>query len=129
MKLPVTLAIGVDLIQITRIEALLAKPRGSRFLQRVLHSSERSYCATMAGQNRIRYVAGCWATKEAIYKTLPSIQQQKFTFNEWYRYLENGIPAIGSDTRSDDRFQLSISHDGDFLVATVLRQQIIELDK
>lgn len=122
-----TLAIGVDLIQIKRIEAILAKPRGSRFLERVLHSSEQAHFASLSGQSRVRYVAGCWATKEAIYKTLSSIEQRKFTFNEWYRYLENGIPVIGSEAPSDNQFQLSISHDGDFLVATVLRQRLIEL--
>lgn len=127
MKLPITLAVGVDLVKILRIEALLAKPRGPRFLQRVLHSSERVLLPSLSNENRARYVSGCWATKEAVYKTLPTVKQRKFTFCEWYRYLKDGIPCVGSDMLTDEEFKLSISHDDGLLIATVLRQRIVEI--
>lgn len=126
MKLPITRALGVDLIKVLRIGTLLSKPIGYRFLQRVLHPSEICHIESLSEDNRVLYVAGCWATKEAIFKSLNSIDQRSFAFNKWYRYLENGRPLIGCDKPTLDEFQLSISHDGGFVLATVVRQEIVE---
>ncbi|WPK24875.1 hypothetical protein PUMCH_002172 [Australozyma saopauloensis] len=127
MKIPITRAIGVDLIRVDRIAALLAKPSGTRFLQRVLHPSERSAASKLNAQNCATYVAGCWATKEAIFKSLPAVEQHSFQFNRWYRFLDNGRPIIGSEVPHSDEFLLSISHDDGILVATVLRQEYIDI--
>lgn len=127
MKLPITRAVGVDLIKVLRIDSILARKTGPRFLQRVLHPSERIHVESLAASSRALYVAGCWATKEAIFKTLESNDQLRFVFNHWYRYLKNGRPLIGCDQSLSEEFQLSISHDGGFLVATVLRQELIDM--
>lgn len=127
MKLPITRAVGVDLVKVLRIGSILAKPTGCRFLQRVLHPRERIHAESLSDHSRFLYVAGCWATKEAIFKTLKSNDQRSFVFNQWYRYLESGKPLIGCDKPAFDEFQLSISHDGDFLIATVLRQELVDI--
>lgn len=127
MKFPITVAIGVDLVKILRIGTILAKPSGPKFLDRVLHSCEKIHAASLAQERLQLYVAGCWAMKEAIYKTLPSASQRDFTFSQWYRYQEEGRPLVGSNASRSDQFQLSLTHDTDYLVATVLRQELLDL--
>lgn len=59
------IGIGIDIAEIDRIEALLAR-HGERFLQRVFTEEERAYCATL------RQPAPCYAArfaaKEAVSK-------------------------------------------------------------
>ncbi|WEJ94186.1 mitochondrial holo-[acyl-carrier-protein] synthase [Yamadazyma tenuis] len=73
------------------------------------------------------FLAGSWAIKEAIYKTLDSQDQKSFTFKEWFRiYDERGKPVVCSDTysKNNEEFLLSISHEDDVLIASVIRQQV-----
>ena len=56
--------IGIDLIDIDRIVAVLAR-HPDRFRQRVLTDAERAYC-----RNKVERIAGRWAAKEAISKVL-----------------------------------------------------------
>jgi holo-[acyl-carrier protein] synthase len=57
-------AIGVDLIEVERIRAALAR-YGDRFLERVYTDGERAYC-----QRRAPALAARWAAKEAVAKSL-----------------------------------------------------------
>lgn len=56
--------IGVDLVDIDRIVAVLAR-HPDRFRRRVLTDAEQRYCGT-----RVERIAGRWAAKEAISKVL-----------------------------------------------------------
>ena len=56
--------IGIDLIDIDRIQALLGR-FPDRFRLRVLTESEQRYCG-----RRVERIAGRWAAKEAISKAL-----------------------------------------------------------
>ncbi|MEI2692051.1 MAG: holo-ACP synthase [Anaerolineae bacterium] len=56
--------IGVDLIEVVRIEQAVAR-WGDRFLQRVYTPAEIGYCAGRAGS-----LAARWAAKEAVSKAL-----------------------------------------------------------
>ncbi len=56
--------VGIDLIDIDRIVAVLAR-HPQRFRRRVLTEHEDRYCG-----NRVERVAGRWAAKEAISKLL-----------------------------------------------------------
>ena len=56
--------IGIDLIDIDRIHAVLAK-FPDRFRLRVLTEHEQRYCG-----NKVERIAGRWAAKEAISKVL-----------------------------------------------------------
>jgi len=58
------LAVGVDLIEIHRIEEALAR-HGERFLERVFTPGEREHCA-----GRADALAARWAAKEAVAKAL-----------------------------------------------------------
>lgn len=63
--------------------------------------------------------------KEAVFKSLDDEVQQVQKFKEWYKYnTPNGRPLVGGDylINNKEQFLLSISHDDDTLIATVLRQ-------
>lgn len=61
------LAIGVDVVDVERVERMLAR-HGDRALLRVLTEEEREYCQQMAVPSR--HVAARLAAKEAAYKAL-----------------------------------------------------------
>ncbi len=58
------LATGVDLIEIARIEAVLAR-QGKAWLDRIFTPAEQEYCG-----KRAESLAGRWAAKEAVAKAL-----------------------------------------------------------
>lgn len=117
-------AIGIDIVRISRISHLLAKSK-SRFLNRVLHPSELDICSRLPDTRKAQYVAGSWAAKEALFKTLDIAAQKEFQFRKWYRFAQEKRPFIGRENwDKNEEFHLSISHDGDILVATVLRQKL-----
>jgi holo-[acyl-carrier protein] synthase len=59
--------IGVDIVDIARIQALLDR-YGERFLRRVYTEKETAYA--MGGANRAERLAGRFAVKEAVMKAL-----------------------------------------------------------
>jgi holo-[acyl-carrier protein] synthase len=61
------LGIGVDLCEVERIEAAIAR-HGDRFLQRIYTETERAYCESKL--NRMERFAGRFAAKEAAMKAL-----------------------------------------------------------
>ncbi|RUS46616.1 holo-ACP synthase [Cohnella sp. AR92] len=62
--------IGIDMVELERLDKLLAGSAGSRFLERVLTESERSRCRELSGRRAVEFVAGRYAAKEAIVKAL-----------------------------------------------------------
>lgn len=117
------LGLGVDLVHILRFSRLLSKgePFTKKLYERILHPRELAQLKLLDEKSTTRFIAGSWAAKEAVFKTLEEKEQATFQFKQWYRYKEGKRPAIGSET-SNDSFLLSISHDNDMLIATVLRQ-------
>ncbi len=61
------LGIGVDLCEVERIEAAIAR-HGDRFLKRIYTETERAYCESKL--NRMERFAGRFAAKEAAMKAL-----------------------------------------------------------
>ena len=58
------LAVGVDIIEVVRIERSVEK-LGQRFLDRIFTSKEQAYC-----EGRLERLAGRFAVKEAVSKAL-----------------------------------------------------------
>lgn len=125
MKFPVVVGLGVDITRVLRFSRLLSRPDSARFLQRVLHPTENDKFNRLELSSRPQFVAGCWAAKEAVFKTLDAEDQKVFLFNLWSRRTVGQKPEIVNDAHLD-KFLLSISHDDDILVATVLRQRLVE---
>lgn len=59
-----TLAVGVDIIEVARIEQSLSR-LGTRFLDRIFTTQEQAYC-----KGRATSLAGRFAVKEAVAKAL-----------------------------------------------------------
>lgn len=127
--------LGVDLVDLLRFQRIFTRDKKyiDRFTTRILHPHELDKLKHLRDNTtRIRYVAGSWASKEAVFKTLDLTDQKSFAFNQWYRFNdENGKPHITSQlycqNNNDDQFLLSISHDKNMLIATVIRQTLKRL--
>ncbi|WP_027092927.1 holo-ACP synthase [Cohnella thermotolerans] len=62
--------IGLDLVEIERMEKLLAGPAGGRFAAKVMTEEELAKFRTLAGRRAAEYAAGRFAAKEAVVKAL-----------------------------------------------------------
>lgn len=128
---------GVDIVRIERFLRLLGKnPSGAyvkRLTRRIMHEvHEVPHFEALRAAGRFEksvvYLAGTWAIKEAIYKSIDDADQKMFQFNRWYRvYGSRGQPIVGSDDFDEnEQFLVSVSHDGGTLIASVIRQQMKE---
>ena len=127
--MPLVVRTGVDMVKIARIAGVLTR-HGERFLLRVLSADEITICA-----GRIPAIAARWAAKEAVAKML----------GVGIRGLgsgSNAIPWHDIEIRRDvvgkpvlclyraaatiavaqglSAFDLSISHDGEYAVASAV---------
>lgn len=98
--------IGTDIVLISRIEKSIKSPS---FLNKVYTENERQYCKSAQSY------AGLFAAKEAYFKALGT--GIKFPINDIeICHNDNGKPYIKGIENCD----LSISHDGDYAMATVI---------
>lgn len=121
---------GVDIVRIDRFLRLLAKRLSPAYVKRLtrrimheVHELPRFEALQAAGHHdkSVVYLAGCWALKEAVYKSILVEHQKTFQFSQWYRtYGSRGQPVVGSDADVKGQFMASISHDGGILMASVI---------
>lgn len=62
--------IGLDVVELGRMEKLLAGGSGERFVARVLTDGEMARYGTLSGRRAAEFVAGRFAVKEAVVKAL-----------------------------------------------------------
>jgi holo-[acyl-carrier protein] synthase len=112
-------AVGTDIVRIARL-ADLATPA---FRQRSFTAAELDICA-----GRTESLAGRWAAKEAVMKALGvGVGEVALTDIEIGRE-ESGRPIVSLSGTAATRaraagltqWEVSISHDGDYAIATVL---------
>jgi holo-[acyl-carrier protein] synthase len=119
---PCVFSVGVDIIEIERIEAALRR-HGQRFLRRVYTSREQAYC-----QGRVPELAVRFAAKEAVSKALGTGLR-----GIAWREMEilgdkRGKPLVYLHGRARARaeelgffeFAISLSHSRDYAVAFVV---------
>ena len=121
--------IGVDIVDIARIQALLDR-YGERFLNRVFTEAEVVYA--MAGANRAERLAGRFAVKEAMMKALGTGKSQGILWKdvETVRGL-SGKPEVHlhgqavkwAKLRGGGAVHVSITHDGGKAVAFVILEK------
>jgi len=118
--------IGVDIVDILRIQALLER-YGGRFLDRVYTEAEVAYA--MRGANRAERLAGRFAAKEATLKALGTGKSQGIL----WRDIETVRGAFGkpevrlhgqaakwAKRRHGGTVHVTITHDGGKAVAFVI---------
>lgn len=98
--------IGTDIVKISRIEKSI---KNERFLESVYTQDEIAYCK--APQS----FAGLFAAKEAYLKALATGINCRLNTIE-IDHMPNGKPFIKNVENCD----LSISHDGDYAIASVI---------
>ncbi|AOA61806.1 Phosphopantetheine:protein transferase [Komagataella phaffii CBS 7435] len=136
------LGIGTDLIRKTRFETILTKhnyPNVTsshvvRLAKRILHP-EREYPLFLKSSKDcdksqcVQLLAGSWCVKEALFKSLSYSDQQLFSFKDWFKLNDpKGRPFIMNQDyftkHPNEEFLVSITHDGDYIASTVIRQQL-----
>lgn len=134
--------LGTDIVYIPRIAKALER-FGDRFLQRVYTLAEQQDCGyiqpptadylspylkPLTAQTSINQLAGRWAAKEAVAKALlTGFQGLSYTDIE-IRRQPNGAPQVFlygaaadlADSWGECQWQLSLSHDRDYCIATAL---------
>lgn len=84
---------GIDIVEIARMEALLAR-RGERFKNRVFLPNEQAYCESRAVP--ARHYAGRFAVKEAVAKAFGTGVGRHISWKdiEVRRAAESGSPSV-----------------------------------
>jgi len=119
------LGVGIDLVDISRIEALMVKHPG-RFLARVFTPEEIEYCTKR--HDAATCLAGRFAAKEATYKALAVGRHSGIGFKDIRVRVLRGTPELeltgSARSRAMDlgavRMLLSISHEKGCAVAVVI---------
>jgi holo-[acyl-carrier protein] synthase len=121
------IGIGVDLVEISRVRALLAS-QGERALKRLFTESERAYCEGMA--NPSRHFAARVAAKEAAFKALSGSEDARgIGWREMEVRLDHiGRPSLALHGRASSRAHVlgvarswvSLSHGDDLATAFVV---------
>lgn len=131
------LAIGTDIYRLGRFYNILQRNgplaafKTKRLCEKILNvEHEMPQFLSLQSKNDTkgcaRLMAESWCAKEAVYKCLDSEEQRIFSMNQWWKYHDsNGRPKIGYENYSKDKneqFLCTVSHDGDYMICTVLRQ-------
>ncbi len=118
--------IGLDIIEIERIDQLLERNEGS-FIERIFTEQERLQIPPN-GRRRVEYIAGRFAAKEAFSKALGTGIGASLRWHEIeVLALTCGKPYINYSNQiceSDLRYHLSISHSNGYAVAQVIIEDL-----
>jgi len=122
--------LGTDVVYIPRIQAAIDR-FGDRFLQRVYTPTEQQDCGYGKDTSRrpsINQLAGRWAAKEAVAKALGTGWRGFGYTDIEIRRQPSGAPTVHLHRAAaemvrdsgEDQWHLSLSHDGDYAIATAL---------
>ena len=115
LKMKNKLFTGIDIVSIDRIQKILNSSKRERFLKKIFSSNEIKEAKSR--QNEAQYFSGRFAVKEAVRKATSTPENSsKLTFKsiEVFNY-ESGKPGV--DLKNDSVIDISISHDGNYVVA------------
>lgn len=122
--------LGTDIVYIPRIQAAIER-FGDRFLQRVYTPCEQldcGWCDRLPNRTTINKLAARWAAKEAVVKALGTGWQGVGYTDIEIRRSQSGVPIVYLHGRAmvllnaflEVQWQLSLSHDGDYAIATAI---------
>lgn len=118
---------GNDIIRISRVKDSIESV-GETFLKRVYTDEEINYCESRR-MCKFQSYAARFAAKEATYKAFAPVTSNEFEWKDIeVKRLENGKPYVELHGKLKELAQekqlktmdLSLSHDGDYAVATVV---------
>ena len=121
---------GIDLVEIARIEEVLAKRR-DRFVSHVLHEAELA--AFEESRFKGQMLAKRFAVKEAATKALGTGQAQNVLLRHFYvQHNEHGKPELYADEEAKrqcdkqgiNAMHVSISDENGFAIAQVILERV-----
>lgn len=115
---------GVDLIEVERVQKCIEE-HGDLFLNRIYTKKEIEYCDGK-GLNKYQSYAARFAAKEAVFKAISELLNNKFDI-EWkdIEIINNSVterPEVNLKINTDHHFQIdvSLSHLKQFAIASVV---------
>ncbi len=120
--------VGTDVVDVTRIRRLVEE-HGERFLRRVFHPEEITYCFRMA--DPFPHLAARWAAKEAVVKALGTGFSLGVGWrNVWVTHLPTREPLVvleGAAKQWAERLGIrkiwvSLAHTRDYAVAIAVME-------
>ncbi|CEL57456.1 Holo-[acyl-carrier-protein] synthase OS=Bacillus amyloliquefaciens (strain FZB42) GN=acpS PE=3 SV=1 [Rhizoctonia solani AG-1 IB] len=117
------LGIGVDVCHVPRIARLATNPR---FPARILSLGEHERFNLLNGPvERTRFLAVRWAIKESAYKALyPTYQPTWKDLAFLTHQPENKKPILTFSKNKEIKLHASVSHDGEYVFATVFAERV-----
>lgn len=118
---------GNDIIMISRVKDSIEQV-GENFLKRIYTDEEINYCESRRMCKYHSYAAR-FAAKEAVYKAIsPETSHEVEWKNIEVKRYDNGKPYIElygklkdiAEEKKVKKIELSLSHDGDYAIATVV---------
>ena len=121
------IGIGIDIVAVARLRSLMNR-HGDRFLGRCFQAREQEQLRRRQGEAFACAVAGRWAAKEAFLKALggsighiPYHDIAVVSTSAGAPLVElDGVAATVFAANGGQRVQVSISHEREFAVATVV---------
>lgn len=115
---PILLGLGTDILHLPRISALLARHRRQcQFAKRILSPQEFE---TWRRDPNTRYLAVRWSVKEAAYKAAFPNYRLTWKQLEFTTQSDSPKPSLHAPFHSDLHFHASVSHDAEYVLATVI---------
>jgi holo-[acyl-carrier protein] synthase len=100
--------IGIDLAKISRFEN-----KDQKFVKKILTEAELKQYSELEDERKTEYLAGRFAAKEAYYKAM---KNNKIGYHD----VEIIDDYFSGPQISDKSAQISISHDGEYVVVVVI---------
>lgn len=100
---------GIDIVEIDRIKAILAKHNAARFIEKILHPKEQE--ELQAHENQAAFVAKRFAVKEAMSKALGSGIGREIGFADMYvEHDPLGKPSLAFTDEMTQRLKITDKH-------------------
>ena len=114
--------VGTDIVKISRFKQSI-ETNTEKFLQRIFTSQEIEYCNSYSKPHI--HFSGKYAAKESVKKALLSsnICEHISLYDIQVLNREDKSPYIIVDNIQDIKFNISISHDGDYATAFAIIEQ------
>jgi len=123
------LGIGVDVVHLPRIASLMVRRRPLKLASRILSPSEFQEWNSQESMRQCQFLAVRWAVKEATYKALYPVVKpmwKELSYRGMGPSRDGAKPSLIyepntiDDTKKVGRIHVSVSHDGDYVLASVL---------
>ena len=127
------MGLGVDLCDVLRMEKAI---RSAHFVRRIFRPEEIAYAEAKSGRARAAGYASAFAAREAFAKA-SGVSMYKLALASRFCLMrsEDGRPFLFVPPDLDPGFAegkkrawVSLSHDGDYVVAVVVLEKVEELD-